>query len=152
MDWFAKAFIRAALVWLGFGVTLGLVMVLSPGATAYRTAHLHMNLLGFVSMMIYGFAYHVIPRFTGSSLHSRGLASTHWWVANSGLALLVTGFGMRAHGDTGAAMPLGIGGLATAASAYLFIYNIWRTMDGKAKYAPATPGRNTARRHLPTAP
>lgn len=151
MDWFAKAFIKAALVWLGLGVTLGLVMALSPGATVYRTAHLHMNLLGFVAMMIYGFAYHVIPRFTGNSLHSRGIASAHWWLANSGLALLVTGFGIRAHGGTVAAMPLGIGGLAAAFGAYLFIYNIWRTMGREIRSARVASDETSARRHLPTA-
>ena len=74
MDWFAKAFIKAALVWLGLGVTLGVVMAVSPAAAVYRTAHLHMNLLGFVSMMIYGVAYHVIPRFTGNE-NARGSPS-----------------------------------------------------------------------------
>ena len=31
-------------------------------------SHMHMVLLGFVTMMIYGVAYHVIPRFTGHAL------------------------------------------------------------------------------------
>jgi cbb3-type cytochrome oxidase subunit 1 len=52
-------------------------MAVHPAWAVYRTAHLHMNLLGFVAMMIFGVAYHVIPRFTGHSLHSRRLAAVH---------------------------------------------------------------------------
>ncbi len=130
MDWFSKAFIKASLTWFGIGVTLGAVMASWPNAAAYRTAHFHMNLLGFVSMMIFGVAYHVLPRFVGHPLHNRRLAAVHWWVANAGLVVLTTGFvllptiGARAYPVQGA------GGAISALGAYLFIYNMWRTLDG----------------------
>jgi cbb3-type cytochrome oxidase subunit 1 len=50
--------------------------------------------LGFVTMMIFGVAYHVIPRFTGHPLHSRRLAGMQWWLANIGLALFVAGLAL----------------------------------------------------------
>ena len=71
MEWFVKAFLKASLAWLALGVTLGLAMAAHPVWTVYRAAHMHMVLLGFVTMMIYGVAYHVIPRFAGFPLHSR---------------------------------------------------------------------------------
>ena len=43
-------------------------------------------------MMIFGVAYHVIPRFVGHPLHNRRLAGAHWWVANIALAILSAGF------------------------------------------------------------
>ena len=49
--------------------------------SAYYPAHVHMNMLGFVTMMIYGVAYHVIPRFIGKPLHARRLAAWHWWAS-----------------------------------------------------------------------
>lgn len=130
MDWFSKAFIKASLTWFGIGVTLGAVMSSWPNAAAYRTAHFHMNLLGFVSMMIFGVAYHVLPRFVGHPLHNRRLAVVHWWVANAGLVVLTLGFALLPTLGARAYPVQGIGGAISALGAYLFIYNMWRTLDG----------------------
>ena len=140
MDWFVKAFVKASLVWLALGVTLGVAMAAHPAWVAYRPAHMHMNLLGFVTMMIYGVAYHVIPRFTGHALHSRRLAGWHWWVSNGGLALMVVGFVLRVHVGAGATPVLATGGVLSALGAYTFGWVVWRTMDGRA-----TPQGVTAR-------
>ncbi|MCC6771634.1 MAG: cbb3-type cytochrome c oxidase subunit I [Gemmatimonadaceae bacterium] len=130
MDWFSKAFLKSSLTWFGIGTTLGAVMSTWPSTTMYRTAHFHMNLLGFVSMMIFGVAYHAIPRFVGHPLHQRRLAIVHWWVANIGLAILSTGF-MLVPTIGARAFPVqAVGGTLSAVGAYLFIYNIWRTLDG----------------------
>lgn len=145
MDWFTKAFLKASLSWLALGVSLGVAMAVYPPLARYRTAHLHMNLLGFVSMMISGVAYHVIPRFTGHPLHSRGLAGIHWWIANTGLVVFVLGFMASANGLASAGLLLAGGGTASALGAYAFVYNIWRTIDGR----PVTPGSNGLR--LPVA-
>lgn len=139
MDPFVRRFIRASLVWLGVGVLIGVGMALEPAAVAYRTAHMHANLLGFVSMMIFGVAYHVIPRFTGRPLHSRRAAAVHLWIANAGLAGMVAGFVLRVHRwDLG--MPiLGAGAVLSASGALLFIVNIWRTLDAAAPRPAALP-------------
>jgi cbb3-type cytochrome oxidase subunit 1 len=130
MDRFVSGFIRASLVWLGVGVALGVAMAFWPGvALAYRPAHMHANLLGFVSMMIFGVAYHVIPRFTGVPLRSRRMADVHLWVANVGLALLVGGFMARVHVGGAGEVALRLGAALAALGAYLFIYNLWRTLD-----------------------
>jgi cbb3-type cytochrome oxidase subunit 1 len=128
MDWFVKAFLKSSLAWLGLGVTLGVAMAVRPALAVYRTAHMHMNLIGFVTMMIFGVAYHVIPRFTGHQLYSRRLAGIQWWAANIGLALFAAGLAARVHW-AGGTLLTGAGGSLSAVSAYLFIYNIWRTID-----------------------
>jgi cbb3-type cytochrome oxidase subunit 1 len=112
MEWFVKAFLKASLVWLALGVTLGVAMAAHPEWTIYRLAHVHMVLLGFVTMMIYGVAYHVVPRFAGFPLHNRRAAGWHWGVANVGLAAMAAGFCL------------------SAAGAYIFVYLLWRTIDG----------------------
>ena len=129
MEWFVKAFIKASLGWLALAVSLGVAMAIHPVWVVYRPAHLHMALLGFVAMMIFGVAYHVIPRFNGSALHSHRLAGIHWWVANLGLAAMVVGFFARPHWGADAAMLIGAGGSLAAAGAYAFAYNLWRTLD-----------------------
>jgi cbb3-type cytochrome oxidase subunit 1 len=129
MERFVVNFIRSSLVWLGVGVVLGVTMSLWPGDTlVYRPAHLHANLLGFVSMMIFGVAYHVIPRFTGNPLHQRPLAQLHLWLANLGLAAMVAGWMLRVAAPGAAAVLLPVGGLVNAAGVGLFIYNLWRTL------------------------
>jgi cbb3-type cytochrome oxidase subunit 1 len=141
MERFVSGFIRASLVWLGIGVLLGVVMSLSPaGIGAYRSAHLHANFLGFVSMMIFGVAYHVIPRFSSAPLHNRALALTHFWVAQLGLALLVIGWLGRVH-HAAAVYPLRIGAILSAAGAGLFIYNVWRTLSAGEKVAAVQAAR-----------
>ncbi|HSJ65372.1 MAG TPA: cbb3-type cytochrome c oxidase subunit I [Gemmatimonadaceae bacterium] len=135
MDWFSRAFIKASVTWLALGVTLGVAMAAMPSLGAFRTVHLHMNLLGFVAMMIFGVAYHVIPRFAGAPLHDRRLAVAHWWVANAGLVLMVAGFTLRATGwvpFAHATVCLAIGGTALALGAYAFAYNVWRTIGAGA--------------------
>ncbi|HEX6965048.1 MAG TPA: cbb3-type cytochrome c oxidase subunit I [Gemmatimonadaceae bacterium] len=131
MDSFVKAFLKASLAWLALGVTLGVGMAAHPAWLVYRPAHVHMNLLGFVTMMIYGVAYHVVPRFTGHPLHSRHIAVCQWWVSNAGLALMVSGFITRVHGFAFSTPMLAVGGTLAALGAYGFVYNVWRTIDGR---------------------
>ncbi|HEY4319913.1 MAG TPA: cbb3-type cytochrome c oxidase subunit I [Gemmatimonadales bacterium] len=137
MEWFVKAFVQSSLAWLGLGVTLGVAMAVHPAWAVYRTAHMHMNLLGFVAMMIQGVAYHVIPRFAGRRLYSNRIAGVQWWLSNLGLAGMVVGFIWRTRGwDVGNAI-LAVGGSLAAVGSYLFIYNIWRSMAGPAPVRPS---------------
>ena len=144
MEWFVKAFIKASLGWLALAVSLGVAMGVHPAWLIYRPAHMHMALLGFVAMMIFGVAYHVIPRFTGNPLHNRRLAAVHWGIANAGLLLMVIGFLVRPHASGTAVPLLGGGGTLAAVGAYAFTYNLWRTLDAVRK--PSPPGVPLARR------
>ena len=137
MEWFVKAFLKASLAWLALGVTFGVAMAAYPPWTIYRLAHVHMVLLGFVTMMIYGVAYHVIPRFSGNPLHSRRAAAWHWWGSNAGLALMASGFVVRAHDPSVGTPLLAAGGTLSASGAYVFVYVLWRTIDGSSAHRRA---------------
>lgn len=121
-------FLRASLVWLVVGVTLGVAMAASPPLVIYRTAHIHLLLLGFVAGMIFGVGYHVFPRFAGRPLQSPRLMLVHWWLANGGVAAMASAFALRAAGVTWSPTLLAAGGTAAALGAYLFAWNIWRTL------------------------
>ncbi|HLL46933.1 MAG TPA: hypothetical protein VK399_09480 [Longimicrobiaceae bacterium] len=143
METFVRSFIRASLVWLRVGVLIGISMAFFPAqALAYRPAHVHANLLGFVSMMIFGVAYHVIPRFTGRALHDRRLGPVHLVAANLGLALLVSGWIVRVWAFGAGEALVRAGGAVSALGVGLFIYNIWRTLGpapAPRRVAPAQP-------------
>jgi len=150
MDWFVRAFLKSSVAWLAAGVSLGVAMALHPVWTVYRPAHLHVTLLGFVAMMIFGVAYHIVPRLAAHPLHSRRLAGVHWWIANIGVALFAPGLMMRAVNAPYAGLVIGVGASLSAVGAYLFAWIIWRTIDGpRAAPAPAkTMTPSTPRRHL----
>ena len=128
MEVFVRRFIKSSLLWLAFGVVLGTTMILSPSYIVYRPAHVHANLLGFVSMMIFGVAYHVLPRFTGNRLFSPRLAAAHVLVANAGFVLLVLGWLLMPH-TPAAGWLLRTGAIASTGGVTMFILNIWKTMS-----------------------
>ena len=148
MDRSVVLFLKASLTWLAAGVTLGLGMAVHPPLLAYRSAHIHLLVLGFVTGMIFGVGYHVFPRFAGRPLHRAGLILPHWWLANVGVAAMATGFALRAEGVAAATAILGIGGTSAALGAYLFVYNVWRTLGPANVTGRAFPVR---RRSLPVA-
>lgn len=140
MEAFVRNFIRASLAWLGIGVSIRVSMIFWPAeALVFRPAHLHANLLGFVSMMIFGIAYHVIPRFSGRPLPSRRLPALHWWLANIGLGLLVGGWILRAAVPDFGGIPLGAGAIGSAAGALIFILVIWQTLHTGLPQSAAEP-------------
>jgi hypothetical protein len=136
----AAGFLRAALLWLVLGTSLGVAMAVHPAWAVYRPAHLHMLLLGFVTMFIAGVGYHVVPRFTMAALASTRLAMAHLVVANIGLVLMVTGFCGRVHGWGLAPTALAVGGSLSALGAWAFAANIWLTMNRTAVPPPRPAG------------
>lgn len=136
MDITVIRFLKASLLWLAVGVTLGVAMAMHAEWVRYRPVHLHILLLGFVTMMIAGVAYHVFPRFAATPLHAPKLAAAHWWLANIGLILIACGFVGRADGLHHAVRLLGLGGVVSAAGAYAMGWNLWRTLD-KAAMLPS---------------
>jgi cytochrome c oxidase cbb3-type subunit 1 len=149
MDWFVKGFVRTSLAWFTLGIALGLAMAIHPAWVIYRPAHAHMNLVGFVVMMIFGVGYQMLPRFFGHPIHSRSLATAHVWLANLGLAALVAGFLIAPRVGSASIPVTAAGGLLWAAGAYGFVYNMWRTFDAADRRRRAN-ARQPDGRHLPT--
>jgi len=148
MDWFVKAFIRSSLVWFAAGIALGLAMAVHPAWVVYRPAHAHMNVVGFITMMIFGVGYQLLPRLFGHKLLSRALAIAHWWLANVGLALMVAGFMLGPHIGVRSAPITSTGGSLFAIGAFAFVYNLWRTFNAAAARHPATNAAGRSARTL----
>ena len=150
MDWFIKAFIRASLAWFTAGVLLGLAMAVRPAWAVYRPAHAHMNVVGFITMMLFGVGYQLLPRLFGHPLRSRALAIAHWWLANVGLLAMVIGFFLAPHIGTDSAPVTATGGLLFTVGAFCFVYNMWRTFNAADARQRARSDVGHAGRSLPT--
>lgn len=129
MEGFIKAFIRASLVWFAGGVLLGLAAAIHPGWLAYRPAHAHMTVAGFLTMLVFGVGYQLLPRLFGHPLRSRRLAIVHFWLANLGLAGMVGGFLLRPSDWSAGTGVLATGGSLFAAGSMVWVWNLWRTFD-----------------------
>ncbi len=146
MDKFAKSFIRSSLLWFLGGITLGLAMAIHPAWVVYRPAHAHMNLVGFVVMMIFGVGYQMLPRFFGHPIHSRALASVHIWLANIGLGGLVAGFFLAPSIGARSIPVTAGGGLLWALGAYGFVYNMWMTFNAAERRRKINDAKPDARK------
>lgn len=94
------AFIRASILYLFLGITIGVIMAF-PGGHSWlnnvalgnpTTAHAHALLLGFMMMMVAGVGYHIFPRFTGNPVRRPWMAWGHFWASQVGTTGMVTGF------------------------------------------------------------
>lgn len=146
MEWFVRWFLRASLLWLGAGGVLGLLMAFMPTMIVDRPAHAHAALVGFLGMMVFGVAYHVVPRFTGRPLHSRSMAVTHFWAANAGLLLMVAGWLVRGSGYGAGEWILRAGAVVLALALLLFIINLWITLGPQGGPSMARLGGRPAAR------
>ncbi len=145
MEWFIKGFIRASLLWFATGTLLGLAIAIHPVWIVYRPAHAHMNVVGFLTMLVFGVGYQLLPRLFGHPLHSHRLAVAHLYLANIGLATLVAGFFLQPHVGPDARWVLAGGGALFGLGALCWVYNLWRTFD-------AADARERARAASPKKP
>lgn len=129
MDWFIKAFIRSSLLWFAAGIIFGVAMAIEPQWVIYRPAHAHMNVVGFLTMLVFGVGYQLLPRLFGHPLHSRQLAIAHLFLANAGLAGLVIGFIMQPHVGPGGRWITATGGTLFAVGALTWVWNLWHTFN-----------------------
>lgn len=86
MDKSTKAFIIASLVYLFFGALFGTLLTFGIGQPyLFRFAHMHLLLLGFMAMMVYGVGYFILPRFNGTTIKWEWMIGLHFVVSNVGL-------------------------------------------------------------------
>ena len=79
-------YLRMGVIYFVAGVMTGLGMLLWPGEAGYFIpVHVHLNLLGFMTMMIYGVGYHILPRFSGTYIYSPLIMKIQFVLANAGL-------------------------------------------------------------------
>jgi cbb3-type cytochrome oxidase subunit 1 len=130
MDKIVVWYLRMSVIYFIAGALIGIVMILSPGETGlYVSSHTHLNLLGFMSMMIYGVGYHILPKFSGRNIYSPMIMNVQFWIGNAGLIGMVAGWLFFAGSTSNLTRPvLVISSLLSLISVVLFAFNMLKTV------------------------
>jgi cbb3-type cytochrome oxidase subunit 1 len=134
MDKFVKGFIVMSVVYLGAAAVMGIVMLANQQVTALKFVHSHLNMLGWVSMMIYGVGYHILPRFMGRTLYSNKIGEAQFYLANISLVAMLLFYSLNVYepGDLYRTITV-VSGAVQALAIFLFLYNMLMTLLTKVE-------------------
>lgn len=131
MSEYPKLFIKAALIYLGLGILLGIAIGTMPEWSArIRFVHIHFNLLGFMTMMIAGVSYHVLPRFAARPVPWPEGIKYHFIFHNVGLIGLLSTHLAGGYWESGLIHVLFIlFALMTAVGLFFMIFNLYAVLS-----------------------
>ncbi|MBY0338149.1 MAG: hypothetical protein K2X11_16160 [Acetobacteraceae bacterium] len=136
-DRYLLAAIACALLGMAAGIAMGLThdFRLSP-------AHAHLNLLGWVTLALYGAYFRAVPR-AGLSRAAR----VQFWLATIGVAMMAGPLAIALLGHREVEPLIGIGGFMVTGAMGVFGWIVWRTarVAAPAKAAATLPWAGTAR-------
>lgn len=112
-------FYVSAAVYVLAGMVLGIVMSASRDHS-FAGAHAHLNLVGWVTMALFGVYYHLVPSAAASRL-----AKVHFAVATAGLWFMIPGIALAIRGVT--EVPVIVGSLLTLLSMAIFVATVFRS-------------------------
>ena len=121
--YFLSVSVLQALIGMGLGIYMGI-----GGDFTLAPAHAHNNLLGWVSMAIFGLYYLIVP-----AIAARRLTLVHFWVALAANIIFPIGIGMAVTGK--GEVPSIIGSLLEVISMLLFAWNVWTGRSELARLA-----------------
>ena len=116
----ANRFIFAGLVYILVGMILGIIM----GATrdfSLHGVHAHINLLGWVTMVLFGLVYRSIP-----AMAKEKLADIQFWVSNIGFIVMMISLTMVLRGNESVVPILAASEFAVVAGMLMFGWVFWK--------------------------
>lgn len=124
-------YLRMSIIYFIAGAIIGVSMLLWPNAAGYYVnTHAHLNLLGFMSMMIYGVGYHILPRFSGRNIYSPAIVRVQFLITNIGLIGMAISWPMvQRYGDAVYNLALIISAVFSLSGVVLFAFNILKTIQ-----------------------
>lgn len=134
MDRYVKGFIVMSIVYLGIAALLGIIMLGNQNIMALKFVHSHLNMLGWVSMMIYGVGYHILPRFMGRPVYSSKIGEMQFYLANISLISMLVFYTLNVFspGDLYRTLTV-LSGAVQAFTIFLFFYNMLMTLMAKVE-------------------
>ncbi|WP_130618092.1 hypothetical protein [Dyella amyloliquefaciens] len=112
----SRTWFRVAVVYFAIAVTLGIVMG-GSGDHSLMAVHAHLNLLGWVSMSLFGLIGLAYPAITEGRL-----ARCQFWLYNIGLPAMLIALAAQLKGVPRLDPVLGIGSLVTGIGVALFAW------------------------------
>jgi hypothetical protein len=112
------AWFKLAVLYFVAGVALGLHMATS-GNFVMSPVHAHVNLLGWVSMALFGLIYRQFP-----VLADNRLAKTHFWLYNLALPVNMAALFLYLGGNSRIEPALGASSLLLGLSIAVFAFNV----------------------------
>jgi len=129
MDKFVKGFIVMSVVYLGAAAVMGIVMLSNQNVMALKFVHSHLNMLGWVSMMIYGVGYHILPRFMGRALYSNKIGEVQFYLANISLVAMLLFYSLNVYTPSNLYRTITVvSGAVQAIAIFMFLYNMLMTL------------------------
>jgi peptidoglycan/LPS O-acetylase OafA/YrhL len=113
-------FLRIAVVYLLAGVGLGIFMGAS-GDHSMFPLHAHINLLGWVSMLLFGVFYRLWPQAASSKL-----ARVHFWLYMPSVLAQMALLAAVLRGHPEAEPMLGVASILVAAAMVCFAVVVWK--------------------------
>jgi hypothetical protein len=119
-------FMLTAIVFVILGMLLGIWMGTNENFT-FAPVHAHLNLVGWVTMFLFGLWYRGVPAIASSTI-----ASVHYWVAVVGAVLLAIGIYGSVAPNPSLALVVIPGALLTLLSMLIFLWVVWRASQSRA--------------------
>ena len=141
MDRSYEKTIKVAYIWLIVGMLIRM-MVPSLGETTpaghlYYGASNHAVTVGFVSMMMIGYASKMVPTFRGVAIYNIRLSEWTFLLLNTGIFLRVFAQTMIPFWPTPCYPIAGISGWVEVTALGMFAYNLWNTINLKEEMRAA---------------
>lgn len=120
----AARWVRIALVYFLLAVGLGVAMAATHDFRL-RGLHVHLNLLGWVSMAVTGSIYQLFPHAAATRL-----AAWHFGLYNAALPVMMTGLAFLLLGWAAAEPVVAVSSIVVLVAVLLFALNVWRQPAG----------------------
>ena len=149
MDRSYEKTIRTAYLWLIVGMLIRVVVPSlgesTPKGHLFYGSSNHAITVGFISMMMIGYASKMVPTFRGMNIYSFRLSELTFILLNLGIFLRVS-FQMLVPTYPSVAYPaVGISGWIEVTALALFAYNLWKTMDMEEEPVKVCPTKKLER-------
>jgi cbb3-type cytochrome oxidase subunit 1 len=115
-------FIKISVVYFVIGVLLGMYMSMTQKFD-FTPVHVHINLLGWMSMALAGLIYCVFP-----SAAETTMAKVHFWLHNISLPIMMIGLAFLVSGVTKAEPAVATGGTLMVLGVIVFAINVLRNI------------------------
>jgi hypothetical protein len=115
----SRAWFRLAAVYFAAGVMLGVAMGAS-GDHSLFPVHAHINLLGWVSMALFGLIGAVHPAITEGRI-----ATAQFWMHNVGVPVMLGALALRIKGFPSVEPLVGVASIVVGCSVLLFLWLVF---------------------------